>query len=242
MESSKKDLTILFLTCNLVPNKWAEYHKKVLLEAVGNRPLITISRKPLDFGMNLLQTEEQTHSNIYKQMLRGAKLATTPYISVAEDDTLYHKDHFDFYRPPLDTFAYNLNRWSLYTWGEPTYSFKIRKSNCSCILPREEAISELEERFAKYPNGIPHNLNGELGYENVERRLGTKIRKFIYIYSNISVIQFDHIYGTRGKNRSYTPTTDEAHEKHIKRKRMGFVRAYDIPYWGKSKELVKNFI
>ena len=49
-----KDLTVLMLTPNKVPEKWAEYHKTSLLEAIGNTPLITISNKPLDWGINLL--------------------------------------------------------------------------------------------------------------------------------------------------------------------------------------------
>lgn len=71
------DLTIIFLTANRVPEKWAEYHKQVLLEAIGDTPIITISFKPLDWGTNLIQTEYSV-DNIYRQMLRGAKVAKTP--------------------------------------------------------------------------------------------------------------------------------------------------------------------
>src|SRR3990167_7580897 len=90
------DLTIIFLTNNELPESWTAYHKKVLLDAVGKVPLITISRKPLDFGINILQTEPKSPSNVYWQLLRGAKLAMTKYIAVAEDDTLYCSEHFSF--------------------------------------------------------------------------------------------------------------------------------------------------
>src|SRR3972149_7903986 len=118
------DLTILFLTTSRVPEKWAEYQRKCLLEAAGNYPIISISRKPLDFGTNYLDTDEVGYTNFYRQFLRAAKLATTPFFAIAEDDTLYTKDHFDSFRPPLHVFAYNMNRWSLFTWGEPLYSRK----------------------------------------------------------------------------------------------------------------------
>src|SRR3990167_985746 len=137
------DLTIIFLTVNKVPYKWAEYHKSVLLEAIGDTPLITISKKPLDWGMNLIQEEEPSVSNIYRQVLRGAKLATTPYIAIAEDDTLYHKEHFTF-RPPMDTYGFDGHRWGLFTWGKPTYYYKDRISNACMIAPRELVISALE--------------------------------------------------------------------------------------------------
>jgi len=44
-----KDLTIIFLTSNKVPKEWAEYHKNVLLEAIGDYPLIIISREPTEW-------------------------------------------------------------------------------------------------------------------------------------------------------------------------------------------------
>ena len=51
------DITIIMLTPNLVPKQWAEFHKQKLLEAAGGTPIITISKEPLDWGINLLQTE-----------------------------------------------------------------------------------------------------------------------------------------------------------------------------------------
>lgn len=238
-----KDLTVLFLTVNKVPEKWAEYHRKILLEAIGDYPLITISRKPMDLGINLIQDEGQTHSNIYWQMLRGAKLATTPYIAVAEDDSLYSKDHFSSFRPPLDTFAYNMNRWSLYTWGAPIYSMKpTRKSNSTFIGPRELIIEALEERFKKFPNGIPHQLCGELGFERIERNLGVTERKAVDFFSYTPVIQFNHYCGVWGNAPGYDPKTIDDHIKRLHKKTHGRIQAYDIPHWGRAEDLRKHFI
>jgi len=215
------DLTILFLTVNKVPDSWVAYHKSVLLEAIGNTPIITISKKPMDWGINLIQDAEPSVSNIYKQVLRGAKLAITPYIAIAEDDTLYHKSHFEF-RPPLDTFAYDFHRWGLFTWGVPTYYHKARISNAAMIAPRELVIKSLEERFEMYPE----NNIGELGKEK-----GTRLNRWntTHYWSKVGMIFFSH-------RNSLDPT-----EQH-KSKRMGTVRAFDIPYWGKSENLVTRFI
>lgn len=220
------DITILFLTVNKVPEGWAEYHKKVLLEAVSGFPIITISKKPLDWGTNLIQTEPESQSNVYWQMLKGAKLATTPFVAIAEDDVLYPREHF-LYRPPLDTFAYNMCRWSLYTW-DPIYNYRGRRGNFALIAPRELLIEALEERFAKYPDGIPEHQNGELGRPRVERRMGVAERKVMEIWTTIPVIVFHHDY-----------EMDRVAREH--RKRMGVLKAYDIPYWGKSSELVLKF-
>jgi len=223
-----EDLTILFLTVNKVPKAWAEYHKKVLLEAAGSYPIISISREPIELGTNLIQEEPISCSNVYRQMLRGAKLATTPYVAMAEDDTLYPREHFVFYRPPLDTFAYNRTLWALFTWRRPTYSWKTRKSNSTLIAPREALIKALEERFAKYPDGIPPKWAGELGRDTIERRMGVTIQKSVEVFSKTPVVLFHHDY-----------EMDLLAVKH--RKRPFYIQAYDIPYWGKAEELVKNF-
>jgi hypothetical protein len=214
------DLTILFLTVNKVPNKWTEYHKEILIEASDGANIITISRKPLDWGLNIIQYEEPSVSNIYKQVLRGSKLADTKYIAIAEDDCLYHKDHFKF-RPEGDTFAFDGHRWGLLTWGEPFFYYKDRISNACMIAPRELVISSLEERFDKYPE----NNIGELGKEK-----GTTINrhKTTQYWPEVGMVFLSH------KN-SLDPT-----EQH-KSKKPGSVRAYEIPYWGRAEHIKQRW-
>jgi hypothetical protein len=221
------DITIIMLTANRVPKGWAQFHKEKLLEAAGDIPIITISKEPLDWGKNILQGEAYGASNIYLQMLRGAKVATTDYIAIAEDDALYPKQHFE-YRPPLDTFAYNMNRYNLFTWGKPTYSWKNRMGNFTLIAPRKLTIKALEERFAKYPNGTPNGLTGELGRQNVEEKLGLKHYKTTSFATDISIIHIDHEMGIDRLARTH-------------RKGMGILRAYDIPYWGRAEDIIKRF-
>lgn len=220
------NLTVIFLTNNQLPEEWTKYHYEKLLEAIGDANLITVSRKPMP-GVNIIQTEPKSGSNIYWQMLKACRIATTPYIAIAEDDTLYPKEHF-LYRPPMDTFAYNKHRWSLFTWGEPIYSCRNRLCNKVLICSRELAIEALEERFNKYPEGISDKIIGELGRGMVERNLKVKERKSEEFHTSIGVVGFDHIF-------SY----DEKQQNH--RKRLGWIRALDIPYWGKSSELIKHF-
>jgi hypothetical protein len=219
------DLTVIFLTLNKVPKRWAKYHKQILTEAIGNTPIITISKKPLDWGANLIQKEEG-HVNIYRQILRGAKLAKTPYIAIAEDDTLYPKEHFTKFRPPMDTFAYNMNRWGIFTWGKSTYFLKPSAANSSLIAPRELTIEALEERFKK---GIPEEKCGELGKEKIEKGLGVTLRKITPFYTIEPVLCFSHDFGY-----------DELERNH--RKRMWWIRAYEIPKWGRAEDIVKKFV
>lgn len=224
----KNDLTIIFLTANRLPEKWVRFQKSVLLKAAKELPIITISRKSLDWGINILQAEPYGTSNIYFQLLKGAKVATTPYIGVAEDDILYPLKHFHSFRPPLDTFAYNHNRLGLFTWGKPTYCWKYRPNNSVLIAPRQLLIDALEERFAKWPNGTPDELTGEVGRGEVEKRLGISRRKMTQFETTISVVKIDHDFGIDSPARLHY-------------KSLGAVRSFDIPHWGKAKDIVKRF-
>ncbi len=228
------DTTILFLTTNELPADWTAFHRNILLEATAGHEIISLSMKPMDLGLNILQTEPKSMSNIYWQLLKGAKAAKTKYIAVAEDDTLYPKEHF-LHIPKPGTIAYNMNHWSLFTWtyqahpNDTMYSWRNRKGNYCMIAERNLVIEALEERFAKFPNGTPDNITGEMGRPMVERNMGITLREASEFYTTISVINFNH-----------DGASDDLQIRH--RKRLGMIRAYDIPYWGKAADLVKKFV
>lgn len=224
MESD--DLTVLFITANLLPKSWQMFHMEKLDEAImGRFPLFVVARNP-DINPDILETYPKTPSNIYRQMMFAAEKIKTPYIAVVEDDTLYHPTHFDF-RPPKDIFAYNTHRWSIFTWGTPTFSVKTRISNCSLIASRDLMLEALEERFRKYPDEL--RVVGELGKERTEKSLGVTVRKRMDFQSEHPIVQFNHDFASEEIQRTH-------------KKKRGIFRAYEIPYWGKADELVQNFV
>lgn len=208
----QNDLTLIFITAGPQPERWAKFHKKQLDELPY--PIITMRDE-----------KKMGEVMIYKRLLEGAKQATTPFIAVIEDDVLYSREHFKF-RPEMDEFAYNQHRWALFTWGVPTYSWRNRKSNCSLIAPRELAIEALEERFAKWGDEWP--WVGELGRENVEKKLQVTKRKSVEWHSRIGIIQINH----EGASE------DRQNRKH---KDLGPMKAFDIPYWGRAQDIIQMY-
>ena len=162
------------------------------------------------------------------QMLRSAKLAKTPYVAMAEDDTLYSREHFTAFRPPKDMVSYNRARWSLLSWcEEKIYCMRQRISNCSLIAPTELLIEALEERAAKHPNG--HNYVGEVGRNKVDKKLRVTQRERVEWYSHVPIIQLNHRTGTdKGGGPGRT-------------KKHGQIKAIDIPYWGKAEGIAKHY-
>ncbi len=208
----QSDLTLIFITAGKRPEKWSAFHAKHLEKLPY--PIITMRDE-----------KKKGEVMIYKRLLEGAKQATTPFVAVIEDDTLYPPEHFHF-RPEMDTFAYNQHRWALFEWDPSMYSWRNRKSNCSLIAPRELLIEALEERFAKWGDAWP--WVGELGRENVEKKLGVTLRKSIEWHSKIAVVQINH--GGASEDR-----------QNRQRKDFGPMKAIEIPYWGRSEELIKQF-
>lgn len=222
------DLTIIYLTANQHPQTFTGYQREVLRYAAGDYPIISVSRKPIDFGKNIIDEGKKSHINMYHQLLIAARLATTPFVAVAEDDVLYSKEHFNFYRPHLDTFAYDMSRWSLYTWTRPVFSLKQRISNCTLIAPTKLLISAWEERFNKYPeDSMPDYFVSELGRNMYEEQMGVTQHKTIKVYAEVPSIHLNHPNGTDSTGT---------------RKKLGQIKALEIPYWGRAEEILKFYV
>lgn len=219
-----QDLSVLFLTLNRLPKRFADFQFETLKKAAGQAPILAISREPMPCDY-LLDTDKPGYLNIYRQMLRGAKELKTDYVAIAEDDCLYPADHFQIRGPG---FVYNQHRWALFTWDPQMYSWRNRFSNATLIAPRSLMIQALEERFTKWGDNWPPNLIGELGRKMVEKGLGVTHYPADTKWSKIAVIQFNHQY---------------AHEERQRRARKAFgnIRATEIPFWGKSIDLVKKY-
>jgi hypothetical protein len=237
-----EDLTILYITNSRMPAQWKQFFRENLLKAAEGAKIITISREELDWGdVNITQDQPPSKANIFWQILRGAKLATTPFVATADDDCAYPTGHFNCARPPMDTFLYNSNRWSLYTWSDPAvYSLKnYLRTNAAFIAPREQLITALEERFAKFPIDDPATLKnewmgGEVGMKKAEQNMGVTVQKIMDFKSEFPLVQMDHDFFT--VFREDKETVERRH-----RKKPGIIQAYDIPYWGRAEELTKYF-
>lgn len=200
------DLTVIYYTSNLISDYFANNVRERLLLSTRGIPLISVSQKPITFGVNICVGLLSQHVfNLYQQILTETKTAKTKYVVMAEDDILYSPEHFTEYRPANDVFGYNMNKWGLYTWKAPIFNFKNRHSMSSLIARRNLLIEALEERFNKYPTleSIPKDVFGEPG--RYEGHLGVKKQKMEDWRSSIPNIIFSHDkalgYLTQGKKK-----------------------------------------
>jgi glycosyltransferase involved in cell wall biosynthesis len=212
------DLTILYYTANVISPKIEAPVVRSLKK--HGYPIISISQKPMDLGTNILFKEERSIQNIYRQVLLGAQRATTEYVALCEDDSLYTKEHFTASRPK--TFAYNLNRWVLHL-SDNIFTYRKRPVLSQCIAHRETLIKNLEERFRIHGVNVPSPICGEMGY--FDKRLGMT----------------EHGYETFETKK---PNMVVHHDKAITKGRLqgkDKPPTQNIPGWGNSDYWVKKF-
>ena len=229
---NKPDLTIIYYTANVLKESFAEKVRQQILKAADGLPIISISKKPINFGINIPdENPERSTVNIYQAIQKAARLAKTKYIALAEDDVLYPPGHFYTYLPPEDIFAYNMTRWNIYTWSKPPFfSLKFRKILATLIAPTNLWIESLGERFARYPDParIPEIWMGEPGRISYESELGVTPRKAVDFYTYEPVIVFSH-------PESLGFLAQGTH------KRANVIRALEIPYWGTAERIMNDF-
>lgn len=226
------DLTVIYYTANVIPAKFARNMQEQLIEAVGDMQVVSVSKKePFDDGNTsmlvgqtniLFKDAPRSHLNIYRQALLGAKAATTKYIALAEDDVLYHEDHFK-HRPKPGVFAYNMSVWSIYTWVKPAiFSYKDRRNLSQLICERDLFIEAMEERFAKYPDDDKTPLYNWSEPGKYENNLGVTERQTEKFYTDIPNVAFSHETALSYLNLG-------------KRKKLGNLRVTALPHWGTAE-------
>ena len=192
--------------------------------------MVVISREPMDLDRPdtkyLFQNGPFCAWNVYRQLLRGASLAETKYVAVAEDDTLYTARHFSDFRPPDDAVAYDMSRWSVFSWAQKPFFSAIRKhGNFTMIGPRQLVVNTLEEREQKYPNG--REYTGEIGRPEVEKILGVRRNKLVEWWCIEPMVNLCH---PQGLSPTYIDTPG-------RERKPGELKAWDIPIWGRADRI-----
>jgi len=218
------DITTIHYTANLIEETFAANIRKHLMSWLPEgTPIISVSHKPMDFGKNIC-VEGFAYSiyNIYRQILIGAEATDTPYIMCHEDDALYNLEHFSF-RPPKDTFAYNLNRWVI---DNDIFFHRNRANMSMCIASRDLMVETLKIRFKNYPTELVDRADlvgfGEPGRS--ELKLDLPHVKMMTFETKHPTIVFNHRPSVGG----------------VRKILRNDVIKKEIPKWGKAIDLWKN--
>lgn len=243
----KPDLTIVYYTSGHLAKTnpgFLRHTSSQLIRVAQGFPIISVSQHPLSFGFgdsgivaddaidhkNVCVGEiGRSHLNIYRQLLIGAREATTPYIATAEDDILYSHSHFRTHRPPNHRFAYDLNRWGMNTWVKPpVFGYRARPVVNQLIAPTSLLIDSLEERFNKFKGvpdeEVPISFWGDPG--RYEKQLGVTVREIECFAAPEPSIVFSHEEAFGFLN-------------HGVRKSVGEFPRTELPGWGSAEKIME---
>ncbi len=131
------DRTIVYYTSNQEDPIFERRIQARLRETSRDHvPIISVSHRPMAFGDNICVGEQlPCDFNIIKQIYLGIEAAKTPWILVAEADSLYPPEYFTWTPTGDNTVWCYYNVWILSRWRRscPNYYFKGRSEGMQMI-------------------------------------------------------------------------------------------------------------
>lgn len=207
--------TIIYYTANREEPKFEAKIIENLKKKAGDIPFISVSQKPMDLGKNICVGDVgHSYLNEWRQILIGAKEATTPYIIFAESDFLYPKEYFTLV-PTAGLYRYN-NVWIVFHKKYGDFYRRKGESEGAQICRRDLLI----EKYERHLKGQSEWWNGEIviGKRGDNPLTGVPVEYF----SGLPCLSFKTGNGLRWSTNTLKG------EENLKE---------ELPYWGNIRDL-----
>lgn len=162
--NTRKDLTICYYSACTEDEEFEEKIRQDLIKKAGDIPIISVTRKPINFGTNICVGEVPvSYTSEWKQLLLGLKAAKTKFVIAAESDCIYPPEYFTF-TPPEDDVVYNYNNIYLVWKNHNGYWKKTGYCEGAQMCGKEYWIKQLEPLLPKtsfHDDWIPYTREQE---------------------------------------------------------------------------------
>jgi len=220
------DKTILYYSSNREDPVFEQKIVDDLLSKAGNLPIISVTQKPMNVGKNIcIGDKGQSYINEWRQIVIGAKEATTEYLIMAESDFLYPPEYFQFEPKGENIYLYD-NVWIM--WMEGTFKSFHRKSRSegAQVIKRQYLIDILEAYLVRYPGWWGEEYKKEGPHHSPYFSAHRKKK-----------IAFFH-----GENPSISVKTRQGINWMVGRLGGKGNISRSLPYWGDVKKLRNKFL
>ena len=245
--------TIIYYTDHSLAEPLFTFCQKHLKRTAGDMPIVSVSHTPIDLGKNIaIGKRKRSWLLLYKQLLRGVEEADTEYVAMAEHDCLYTAEHFNFIPERDDTFYYNENtmfvQWAQKNHPELKGMYSRwplqRLALSSLICNRQLLIDTLNQRLDLLDRD--RKLVREIvfaGEPGLSKLRVEKARK--WAESGRPVYLKDYLKEQLEREkyavwRSEVPILDIRHDRNFTGPRRGKKRVWELPYWGKFEDIMKE--
>lgn len=209
--------TIIYYTSNREKPEFEQKIREKILKLKANLPLISISQKPINFGINLcVGNVGISNHNLFRQIQIACKIATTPFVISTEADCLYPPEYFKFTPPSVDECYKFSNLYILNEWGKGEYSgfYEKEVAPFAQITGRKHFIKEIDMVLkGRGFWGRQHKLGRERPLELFRRRRWQVVRL------KTPAVSLKTGDGMNNHTKIIEPPVDE------------------IPYWGKASDM-----
>jgi len=202
------------------------------LEKVRNGyPIVSVSQYPINFGTNIVMPLTSSPLTMFKQILRGIEESKSDILFFVEHDVIYHPNHFDFIPPEKDKFYYNQNTWKVDAKTGQALFFYTQQVSGLCAY-REVLLKHYKARVAKVEK---EGFNRYIGFEPGNRPPPRGVDN----YKSVSWMAEHPNVDIRHKHNL---TTNRWDKSQFRRKPEGWLMADEIPFWGRTKGRVDEFL
>lgn len=211
------DSTIIYYSASVEDSEFEQKIRDTIKENSGGLPIISITQKPIDFGLNICVGEVgASEMNMLRQILIGCYAATTKYVISCEADCLYPPDYFQFV-PPRDDACYRNNNTYIVGLRRDFFWKKSEGGTWCQVINREYYIKRLEKL-----------LDGAPKWDvNAKRFVKEKGMKFFDSYETFTT-----------ENPCVSIKTENGMHKYSHSER---VPINSLPFWGDGKQLKEKY-
>lgn len=143
----KPTVGLIYYTDNRLDEKLMKICQEQLKKTAGDKKIVSVSLKPIDFGENIVLPLERGYLTMFKQILTALEARDTDVVFFCEHDVLYHPSHFDFVPPDRNVWYYNGNYWALRLADGFALHYNMIPLSGLCVY-RDIAIKHYRERIA----------------------------------------------------------------------------------------------
>lgn len=244
--------TIIYLTDNSLDEALAAKVREILVREARGIPIVSVSQKPVDLGLNVCVGEiGRNWVSLYTQLIAGIDASGAQYVGICEHDCLYTHEHLSWIPPRDDVFYYNSNCW-LVQWGgnhpelNGMYSYWPKRLALSQLVCKAALLREsVSERLALLRDGSKVTREflgcGEPGV--VSERALRKARAAAMSGKPIQIQRYLNDYLRKYTSEVFetkNPNLDIRHGSNFTGPKRGKKRCYDLPYWGRFAEAING--
>ena len=245
--------TIITCTDNSLAPEIAAVCQRILTREAQGQPIICVSQKPVDFGVNVCVGEiGRSWTSLYKQVLAGIEAAPTDWVVITEHDCLYTHEHLSYRPADAGVFHYNTNCWLVEGPGgnHPElfgmYSYWPQRLAFSQLICDKHLLkASIEERLNILEHGGTMDRNF-LGYGEpgvISKRALKMVKDYADSGRPVRLQPYLEKYLTSYEHKAFrtvNPNLDIRHNSNFSGPKRGKKRTYELEPWGKFEDVMNG--